>query len=763
MRRYASTYLRTRDGSLRMNIPEQIYHLGGYGRSKRLTMSIAKLTKNDQILLDKCDRFSLHLAPFPSKDLEQVFFVTVAIQSRPNTLASVLDFFKVNRIDILECRSVDRRLPEGGLVELIISVQDQAILDGEDHSKHPHILKEKLLNHLGYVRKDPLLGDALIDLALSVWGRIASLDRNQIEVLERDFSGYSGELADPQKEAIILQGIASLIPTAPLPRAFHSDDSGEIQDVRQTIREAFRRLPADLRANLNTAGEIPRWEREGEGERGGPGAEASSRVLHGKDDGIWNSIHIAKPLSLESIKQLTGNRIKGEYFHIEVEADRLIEPLGQHPAQFVLKLDQSFVEKDIMAELRGSPHNNYVSLIFDDRANVLQAVFKDPSEIIVCFIAILKNVPGQLEKIVSPLGKLSVDLRLINPLSPAQISEEWRFALQEDHLPYEIIANIENTKLKMFDKNSMLAIVQSEIFRIVGSNKGVPFIRISEIPMNEDRMNGIALTVLNCSILERKSLHNEVSSDKGGVEADSSWVLFPLGGRTSNSFDIHFLSSALPESTTVLLHLQITIPEAASQSGNHLGHNNILELLRLIFERQLVELRDKTQEEIPERLRSEFLAEASDAIHGISLIASCDSLCRMVIPICETSNLSAMKSRIQNNLGSLSQVFRDVKYGFLPFLERREWIYVAEVLRGSVTFRVEDNFLGCKEHVYLLQKGLEELVRDVSGDRMPDTATRDLLKNAVAEIQRILHPAEEVNMGDVIVRVNEVRERTQSK
>ena len=758
MRRYASTYLST--STLQMEIPEQIYHLGGYGRSQKLTVSIARLTRDDQIVLDRCDRFSLHLVPFRPKDLKQLFFVTVAIQSRPNTLAQVLDFFKTHQIDILECRSVDRRLPAGGLVELIISVEKK-LLEGVDPGKHPQVLKEKLLNHLGYVREEPLIGDALIDLAVSVWSRISTLvGHPEIHNLKSELTSYSGDSSTPLKEKAILQQIARMIQDIPLSQVFQPQGSdNEIQEIRREIRQAFRRVTAGPQGRLEATGEIPRWVR-GEGAVAG---EANSRVLQ-KDENLWNSISIVKPLPEESIEHLTGTPNPQEYYHIEKDVGKFIEHTG-----FALKLDQEGADPSIIEKLRQCPHHNYVSLIFDDRANLLQAIFKDPSEIIVRFLTLLENIPGQLERVVSPLGKMGVDLRLINPLLPAQIPEEWNE--RENHNPYEIIANIDNTKLRLFDRRSMLSIVQAEIFNGTSREstpRDIPFIRIEEIKMNEEKLGKISLDILSSSLLERQFLRYEMPlapEDNSGTANGASWMLIPSNDAADGSFDIRFLSAPLfRNTTTALLHLQVRVPKEVVGSHSFLQRDSLLELLRNVFEFQLNALKDEQllEEEYPRRLGNEFLAAASDAIHSVNLVASCDALCLRIESMSNGTNVSDVKKKIGP---TLTVGFRDLKFGLLPLLESRKLIYVAEPGQGQIRFRREDDLTRCRQGINSLLEGLENFVKPINDkNKMPEAQVFNALKSAAAEIQNILHPPEPDK--PVPERINEqraLRERTRSQ
>lgn len=792
MRRYASTYLST--DTLQMEIPEQIYHLGGYGRSQKLTISIAQLTKDDQIILDRCDRFSVHLAPFTPKDLEQIFFVEVSIESRPNTLARVLEFFKAHQIDILECRSVDRRLPAGGLVELIISVKDKSILGGGDPGRHPQVLKEKLLNHLGYVHRESFIGDALIDLAVSIWSRLSTLvGHSAIDDLKNEFASYSGDSSSPQKEVKILQRIANIIPAVPLSEAFQPHDfEDEILEIRREIREAFRRVTAGPYDRLKATGEIPRWEFEESAITG----EANSRVLQ-EDEHLWNSIRIVKPLPEESIKHLTTISSPGEHFNGNIDTRRLIERVAQpfgnsrivfkldaaggimpvldsagevvpQPERFFVKLNQE-ADNEVIGKLRQCPRHNYVSLIFDDQANLLQAIFKDPSEIIVRFLTILRNIPGQLERIVSPLGKIGVDLRLINPLSPVQIPEHWDREYS-NHIPYEIIANVDNTKLRLFEQKSMLAIVKAEIFNGTSresARRDVPFIQIMDIQMNEEKLENISLNVLSSQLIERKPLRPEapeVSDGSSGAKNDVSWMLVPSDGEAGGSFGIRFLSGPLFRNTrTALLHLEIEVPKEAVRFHLSLGRDSLLELLRNVFVDQLDKLKDESvsEEEYPRRLGSEFLAAASDAIHGVRLVASCADLCEKIESMSNGTNVADVRSGI----GSILTIgFRDLKFGLLPLLEGRPWIYVAEP-GTAPRFRHEDDLIRCRQSVNRLLAALENFVEPINEkSKMPEPEVCNELKGAAAEIQNILYPP--YPEKPVHERINEhrgLRERTRSQ
>lgn len=94
----------------------------------------------------------------------------------------------------------------------------------------------------------------------------------------------------------------------------------------------------------------------------------------------------------------------------------------------------------------------FLGITYVSEGNYILVKFKSISEIIVPIeVTFSTNKPGALDKIITPLGDIGVNLRLILPVD------------LEFPLVYKIYFNIENTKLKLFDENTIERIIEEHI------------------------------------------------------------------------------------------------------------------------------------------------------------------------------------------------------------------------------------------------------------------------------------------------------------
>ncbi|MFC0878809.1 hypothetical protein ACE01N_19595 [Saccharicrinis sp. FJH2] len=94
----------------------------------------------------------------------------------------------------------------------------------------------------------------------------------------------------------------------------------------------------------------------------------------------------------------------------------------------------------------------FLGITYLSEGNYILVKFKSTKEIIVPITVEFKsNKPGLLDKVITPLAEIGVNLRLIHPVK------------LEHPLTYKIYFNIENTKLKLFDEDSVEAIIKEHV------------------------------------------------------------------------------------------------------------------------------------------------------------------------------------------------------------------------------------------------------------------------------------------------------------
>jgi hypothetical protein len=150
-----------------------------------------------------------------------------------------------------------------------------------------------------------------------------------------------------------------------------------------------------------------------------------------KDPRLWNDF--------ESITiERTNSDFISEYEDKKYFTDEGIYTIYQNSddTEYRIQLPQRILEKLHISD------KIFLGVTYESKGNYLIVKFKSVSEIIVPIeIQFKSNEKGRLEKIIRPLSDIGVNLRLITPM------------LLSEKPIYKIYFNIENTKLKYYNRN----------------------------------------------------------------------------------------------------------------------------------------------------------------------------------------------------------------------------------------------------------------------------------------------------------------------
>lgn len=161
----------------------------------------------------------------------------------------------------------------------------------------------------------------------------------------------------------------------------------------------------------------------------------------------YKSITLKKPIDNHFIKSYSSK------INLNKDIGEIKLPKGLYGSYFSVELPSQVLNK-IFKKKRP-----FLGITYLSEGNYILVKFKSIKEVIVPIkVEFKSNKPGLLDKVITPLAEIGVNLRLILPVQLNQ------------HPIYKIFFNIENTKLKLFDEDSVEAIINEHIQRFDNEN-----------------------------------------------------------------------------------------------------------------------------------------------------------------------------------------------------------------------------------------------------------------------------------------------------
>jgi hypothetical protein len=461
-------------------IPKSLYDIGTQ-RYRRIWLCLSE--PKDQGLFDDGNVLTFFLTPYRHKAHERIFYISVDIKSEPNTLARVITLLSALKINILECRSVDRTV--AGLAEFIVN------------------LPEDLFKSLG---------------------------ENPDESLSKMIS-----------------------------------------------------------------------ERAREGAEDGPLFDSN--------------VVCTRPLTEQEVQTL-GNFER--YLSRDAFDPKLIfkAEIGQkHEYKLEIPAPEAHAGKEIYDHINRLRDGNYVSLIYDPRSNIMQAVFKDSAELMVEIMAELEDRAGQLARLISPLGAMEVDLRLIKPVS---VSEAVVGTEKIDIHIYQILANIRHTRLSLFESGTIEEILRASSQIAPGD---APNFRVHAL--NDGALGGLTIRISEGLEVDRTEEIGKLVEPPSGVwlvsrhNAGADWKLRVL----------HFFCYSASVNRIVVFRIDVM---ASAGAQAYFDIDGVARLVESAFSHSLLDAKAKTIETLRLEVEKKFYDKVSAILHSIYQCHICLALSRQI-------------------------------------------------------------------------------------------------------------------------------------